>query len=48
MLVRIRYSHALRLVPGVNWWNDAYAFAYVSCTTSSASAGLRVIRRAAA
>ena len=23
MLVRIRYSHALRFVPGVNWWNEA-------------------------
>ena len=48
VLVRIRYSHALRLVPGRNWWNDAYALANVSCTRSSASEGLRVIRSAAA
>src|SRR6266550_2624111 len=48
VLVRIRYSHAFRLVPGVNWWNELYAFAKVSCTRSSASDGLRVIRIAAA
>ncbi len=47
VLVRIRYSQALRLVPGWNWWNAAYAFAKVSCTRSSASVGLRVIRIAA-
>ena len=47
-LVRIRNSHAFRLVPCWNWRNDAYAFAKVSCTRSSASAGLRVIRTAAA
>src|SRR4051812_27081645 len=47
VLVRIRYSHALRLVPSRNWWKDAYALAYVSCTRSSASAGLRVMRSAA-
>ena len=48
VLVRIRNSQALRLVPTWNWWKDAYAFAKVSCTRSSASAGLRVIRIAAA
>ena len=47
VLVRIRYSQALRLVPGRNWWNDANALANVSWTRSSASAGLRVIRIAA-
>ncbi len=47
MLVRMRYSHALRFVPSRNWWKDAYALAYVSCTRSSASAGLRVMRSAA-
>ena len=47
VLVRIRYSHALRLVPGRNWWNDENALAKVSWTRSSASAGLRVIRIAA-
>jgi hypothetical protein len=25
VFVRIRYSHALRLVPSVNWWNAANA-----------------------
>src|SRR5690242_20076634 len=48
VLVRIRYSHAFRLVPGVNWWNELYALAKVSWTRSSASDGLRVIRIAAA
>ena len=48
VFVRIRYSHAFRLVPGVNWWNELYAFAKVSWTRSSASDGLRVIRIAAA
>ena len=47
VFVRMRYSHALRLVPGWNWWNEAYAFAKVSWTRSSASCGLRVIRIAA-
>jgi len=47
VLVRIRNSHAFRLVPGWNWWNDAYALAKVSWTRSSASAALRVIRIAA-
>ena len=47
VLVRIRNSQALRFVPCWNWWKDAYAFANVSCTRSSASAGFRVIRRAA-
>src|SRR3954468_22721925 len=47
VLVRIRYSHALRFVPGLNWWKAANALANVSCTRSSASAGLRVIRIAA-
>ena len=44
VLVRMRNSHAFRFVPGWNWWNEAYALANVSCTRSSASAGLRVIR----
>ena len=48
VLVRIRYSQALRLVPSSNWWNAANALRNVSWTRSSASAGLRVIRRAAA
>src|SRR5690606_14696537 len=43
----MRYIHALRLVPGRYWWNAANALAYVSCTRSSASVGLRVVRRAA-
>ena len=30
VLVRILNSHALRLVPGWNWWKDAYALANVS------------------
>ena len=47
VLVRIRYSQALRFVPGLNWWKAEYALAKVSCTRSSASAGLRVIRIAA-
>ena len=47
VLVRMRYSHALRFVPGLNWWKAAYALANVSWTRSSASAGLRVIRSAA-
>ena len=44
----MRYIQALRLVPGVNEANEEYALSTVSCTRSSASAGLRVIRRAAA
>jgi len=44
----MRYSHALRLVPSSNWWKAEYAFKNVSCTRSSASAGLRVIRKPAA
>ena len=48
VLVRIRNSQALRFVPTWNWWKDAYALANVSCTRSSASAGLRVIRIPAA
>jgi len=47
VLVRIRYSQALRFVPGRNWWKAAKALADVSCTRSSASAGLWVIRSAA-
>ena len=43
----MRYIHALRLVPGLYWWNAAYAFANVSWTRSSASLGLRVVRSAA-
>ena len=48
LLVRIRYSQALRLVPSGNWWKAANALTKVSWTRSSASAGLRVIRIAAA
>src|ERR1700755_1474758 len=48
VFVRIRYSQALRFVPSSNWWNAEYALRNVSCTRSSASAGLRVIRRPAA
>ena len=47
VLVRMRYSQALRLVPGLYWWNAENALANVYCTRSSASAGLRVIRMAA-
>ncbi len=47
VLVRMRYSHALRLVPSRNWWKEANALAKVSCSRSSASAGLRVMRSAA-
>jgi hypothetical protein len=47
VLVRMRYSQALRLVPSWNWWKAAKALTKVSCTRSSASAGLRVIRSAA-
>src|SRR5215218_1377503 len=47
VLVRMRYSQALRFVPGRYWWKAANAFAKVSCTRSSASAGFRVIRSAA-
>src|ERR1700761_9643071 len=47
VVVRIRLSQARRLVPGRNWWKAAYALTDVSCTRSSASVGLRVIRRAA-
>jgi hypothetical protein len=45
--VRIRYSQALRFVPGWYWRNEAKALVNVSWTRSSASEGLRVIRRAA-
>ena len=48
VLVRMRYSQALRLVPSWNWWKAANALTNVSWTRSSASAGLRVIRSAAA
>ena len=48
VLVRIRYSQALRFVPSWNWWKAANALTKVSWTRSSASAGLRVIRSAAA
>src|SRR5450631_1339673 len=47
VFVRIRYSQALRLVPCLYWWKAANALAKVSWTRSSASAGLRVVRRAA-
>ncbi len=48
VFVRIRYNQALRLVPCSNCLNAANAFTNVSCTRSCASAGLRVIRNAAA
>src|SRR5579875_2316699 len=48
VLVRMRYSQALRLVPSWNWWKAANALTKVSWTRSSASAGFRVIRIAAA
>src|SRR5256885_2372333 len=38
VLVRIRKRQAFRLVPAWDLWNDAYAFAEVSWTMSSASA----------
>src|ERR1700722_10098096 len=47
VLVRIRYNQALRLVPSLKDPNARYALRYVSWTRSSASEGLRVIRRAA-
>ncbi len=43
----MRYSHALRLVPGLYWWKAENAFVYASWTRSSASAGFRAIRMAA-
>src|SRR6266568_5102563 len=43
----MRCNQAFRFVPGLNWWNAAYALTDVSWTRSSASVGLRVIRRAA-
>src|SRR5215212_456995 len=46
LFVRIRYSHALRFVPSWKPANPRYARRTVSCTRSSASAGLRVIRSA--
>src|SRR5438132_923150 len=45
VLVRMRKSHALRLVPGVNCSRKRRARIYVSCTRSSASASDGVIRR---
>src|SRR3984957_17379028 len=47
VLLRILTSHAFRFVPSWNDPNARYAFRYVSWTRSSASAGFRVIRRAA-
>ena len=47
VLVRIRYSHAFKFVPGSNCPNEAYARVNVSWTRSSASARLRVKRSAA-
>src|SRR6266571_4316094 len=43
----MRCNQAFRFVPGLNWWNAAYALTDVSWTRSSASVGLRVMRRAA-
>jgi hypothetical protein len=43
----MRYSQAFRFVPARNVPNAEYALRNVSWTRSSASAGLRVIRRAA-
>src|SRR5712692_1072226 len=47
VLARILCSQARRLVPGMNWWNAAYALAEVSWTRSAASQGFLVIRSAA-
>src|SRR5919198_1903123 len=47
VLVRMRYSQALRLVPGSNCPNERKARRKVSWTRSSASAALRVSRYAA-
>src|SRR5215471_5129123 len=47
VLVRMRDSQAFRFVPGSNCPKEAYALANVSCTRSSASAVLRVMRSAA-
>jgi hypothetical protein len=46
LFVRMRYSHALRFVPSWNPPNPRNARSTVSCTRSSASVGLRVIRNA--
>ena len=43
----MRNSQARRFVPSVNVWKLRYALRYVSCTRSSASARLRVMRMAA-
>src|SRR5215831_3241160 len=47
VLVRMRYSQALRLVPGSNCANEASALVNVSWIRSSASGVLRVMRSAA-
>src|SRR6204780_3619782 len=47
VVVRIRFSQARRLVPGVNCLKAAYALTDVSWTRSSASVGFLVIRSAA-
>ncbi|MCW2541383.1 MAG: hypothetical protein JWN95_3108, partial [Frankiales bacterium] len=44
LLVRMRYSHALRLVPYLNWWKAANAFTKVYWNISSESAVFRVLR----
>jgi hypothetical protein len=46
VLVRVRKSQAFVLVPGSNRPNEAYARVNVSWTKSSASAWLRVSRKA--
>src|SRR5881409_2232315 len=46
VFVRMRKSHALRLVPGVNCARNRRARMYVACTRSSASASDRVMRSA--
>src|SRR3954463_12549131 len=46
VLVRMRYIHAFRLVPSWKPPKPRNARRYVSWTRSSASAGLRVMRRA--
>ena len=46
VLVRMRKSQAFALVPGSNRPNEAYARVSVSWTRSSASAWLRVRRKA--
>ena len=47
VLVRMRYSHALRLVPGRNWWNEPIRLGERLLHQVLGVGGLRVIRSAA-